>query len=130
MRRKGLNMAPKQPDWAFLESLTPDDLEEDDTEKVTITLVTILNLDHHHHPCIICFICISMSRCTSSYPPGTLVTTLTSEQLLPSCLSRLASPFDVCGCPLPTPQAPNKEREKVAKKMFKTRVNVDQTYEF
>ena len=108
-------MAPKQPDWAFLESLTPDDLEEDDTEKVAITLVIILNLDHNHHPCIPCFICITMSRCTSSYPPGTLVTTLTSEQLLPSCLSRLASPFDVCGCSLPTPY-PQIKREKAAKK--------------
>ena len=27
-------MAPKQPDWTFLESLSPDDLEDDDTEKV------------------------------------------------------------------------------------------------
>ena len=33
-------MAPKQPDWAFLESLAPDDLEEDDTEKVNITATT------------------------------------------------------------------------------------------
>ena len=42
-------MAPKQPDWAFLESLAPDDLEEDDTEKVAITAtIQITNLDHHH----------------------------------------------------------------------------------
>ena len=38
-----MKMAPKQPEWAFLESLAPDDLEEDDTEKVSITAT---NLDH------------------------------------------------------------------------------------
>ena len=35
-------MAPKQPDWAFLESLTPDDLEEDDTEKVIVAAIILI----------------------------------------------------------------------------------------
>ena len=35
-------MAPKQPDWAFLESLTADDLEEDDTEKVIVAAIILI----------------------------------------------------------------------------------------
>ena len=37
-------MAPKQPDWAFLESLSPDDLEDDDTEKVSVTKSSIYSM--------------------------------------------------------------------------------------
>ena len=37
-------MAPKQPDWDFLESLTPDDLEEDDTEKVTVAAIMSITM--------------------------------------------------------------------------------------
>ena len=40
-------MAPKQPDWAFLESLAPEDLEEDDTEKVNITATTSTKIHRH-----------------------------------------------------------------------------------
>ena len=41
---KRVKMAPKQPDWDFLESLTPDDLEEDDTEKVTIAAIMSITM--------------------------------------------------------------------------------------
>ena len=37
-------MAPKQPDWTFLESLSPDDLEDDDTEKVSVTKSSIYSM--------------------------------------------------------------------------------------
>ena len=37
-------MAPKQPDWTFLESLSPDDLEDDDTEKVGVTKSSIYSM--------------------------------------------------------------------------------------
>ena len=98
-------MAPKQPDWAFLESLAPDDLEEDDTEKVAaiailsitiFTSINIISITIFITIIIIFNICIMMTtRCTSSSPPGTLVTMLTSEQLLPSCLSRSFSTLNV-----------------------------------
>ena len=94
-KRKGLKMAPKQPDWAFLESLTPDDLEEDDTEKVIIiVIVSITSINMISitiFSTILTCIIIIATRCTSSSRPGILETKLTSEQLLPSCLSRLVS---------------------------------------
>ena len=40
-------MAPKQPDWTFLESLSPDDLEDDDTEKVSVTKSSIYSMSIH-----------------------------------------------------------------------------------
>ena len=96
-------MAPKQPDWTFLESLTPDDLEEDDTEKVTIAAIMSITMFTSISTisiitCIsICVIMMtSTSRCTSSSPPGILVTRLTSEQLSPSCLSRSVSTVYHC----------------------------------
>ena len=93
-------MAPKQPDWAFLESLTPDDLEEDDTEKVIITVIvsiTSINMIFItiFSTTLTCIIIIT-TRCTSSSPPGILVTRLTSEQLSPSCLSRSVSTVYHC----------------------------------
>ena len=93
-------MAPKQPDWAFLESLTPDDLEEDDTEKVIITVIVSITSINKISITIFCNIltCIIIitTRCTSSSPPGILETKLTSEQLLPSCLSRSVAPIYHC----------------------------------
>ena len=96
---KRVKMAPKQPDWTFLESLTPDDLEEDDTEKVKIaaTMLTSISTISNITCISICIIMMtSTSRCTSSSPPGILVTRLTSEQLLPSCLSRSVSTVFHC----------------------------------
>ena len=100
---KRVKMAPKQPDWDFLESLTPDDLEEDDTEKVTIAAIMSITMFTSISTisiitCIsICIIMMSStSRCTSSSPPGILVTRLTSKQLLPSCLSRSVSTVYHC----------------------------------
>ena len=88
---KRVKMAPKQPDWDFLESLTPDDLEEDDTEKVTIAAIMSITMFTS-----ISIMMITTSRCTSSSPPGILVTRLTSEQLSPSCLSRSVSTVYHC----------------------------------